>query len=95
MQKTNNIYKNLSQIHQLFLNNQFNYKAQTFKPNHPYQITYSQKNNACLEFIININANKIETSIPLKNINYFFKTEFQNFEDAYSYLEKHINNHIN
>ena len=90
---TKNIYKNITELHNLFINKDFILQNKIISRNQ-YNLIYAAKINLSDEFILNISSQKIEITIPLQINNKSYKTTLDSIEDTYNYLEFHIENYI-
>ncbi len=89
----NNYYNNLYKINKLFNKDIYNCKIGTKSESDSVNqiIVYLNKKNKSEKYSLYINNKySIGLSIPIKNSNILFKTNFNSIEDVYKFLEKHI-----
>lgn len=89
----NNYYNNLYKINKLFNKDIYNCKIGTKSESDSVNqiIVYLNKENKSEKYSLYINNKySIGLSIPIKNSNILFKTNFNSIEDVYKFLEKHI-----
>jgi len=91
-QNPKNIINIINEIHSLFTNNSLYICDEFIFNDDIYTLKYHTNDNRCNEYIIQIDLiqNKFETTIPVKSMNYSYKTTATNINSLYDYLRLHM-----